>query len=144
MRSPGGDGVAEGEGVAEGRKVSSGRGPGSGGPGGVPDSEVEVRDPGLQPERTRLAWRRTTLAFTVAAVLAGRQVVSTDHGGLDVMGTIAVGLGVLLWVGFIWAAHRRIGVLGSSAHPPSLPARMALVAAGCTVLLAAFALPMVL
>ncbi|MCM2390313.1 hypothetical protein NBG84_18785 [Streptomyces sp. CWNU-1] len=82
------------------------------------------------------------MAFTVAAVLAARQVVSTDHGGLDAWGTVAVGLGVLLWVGFIWAAHRRIGVLGSSAHPSSLPTRMALTAAGCTMLLAVFALSM--
>ncbi|WP_309246927.1 DUF202 domain-containing protein, partial [Streptomyces somaliensis] len=52
--------------------VTGGRDDRGGGVAGGP------RDPGLQPERTRLAWRRTTLSCTVAAVLAARQTV---HGG---------------------------------------------------------------
>lgn len=97
-----------------------------------------VRDPGLQPERTRLAWRRTTLSCTVVALLAVRQAL---HGGADAAGVIAVALSLLAWLGFLRVAHRRVAGLGATA-PPALSPRNALTAAACTVAIAAFAAAM--
>ncbi|MDX3236744.1 DUF202 domain-containing protein [Streptomyces sp. ME03-5709C] len=74
------------------------------------------RDPGLQPERTRLAWRRTTLAFAVVALLAGRQAVL--HGGSPA-GLLVVALCALAWLSFTLTAQRRIAALGS-ARPAGL------------------------
>lgn len=96
------------------------------------------RDPGLQPERTRLAWRRTTLSCTVVALLAVRQAL---HGGATMTGMIAVALSLLAWVGFLAVAHRRVTGMGSAETAP-LSARRALTAAACTVALAVFAAAM--
>ncbi|MFB8026128.1 MULTISPECIES: DUF202 domain-containing protein [unclassified Streptomyces] len=93
------------------------------------------RDPGLQPERTRLAWRRTTLSCTVVALLAARQAL---HDGTTTAGVLAVALSLLAWLGFLAVAHRRVTGMGS-AEPAPLSARRALTAAGCTVALAVFA-----
>ncbi|MFC8592680.1 DUF202 domain-containing protein [Streptomyces atroolivaceus] len=93
------------------------------------------RDPGLQPERTRLAWRRTTLACTVVALLAVRQAL---HGGSTGAGVLAVALSLLAWLGFLGVAHRRVTGMGA-ARPAPLSPRHALTAAACTVLLAVFA-----
>ncbi|MFF6980524.1 DUF202 domain-containing protein [Streptomyces sp. NPDC008343] len=81
-----------------------------------------VRDPGLQPERTRLAWRRTTLSGTVAAVLA---VKAALHGDASVVGLLVCALCIGLWLGFLALAHRRIRVLASSAEPAALAPRHA-------------------
>lgn len=91
------------------------------------------RDPGLQPERTRLAWRRTTLSCAVAAVLAGRQAL---HGG-SAFAALAVGLAALVFLVFLWLAHRRMLQLGAP-RPPLLPAASALAVVGCMVALAVF------
>lgn len=67
------------------------------------------RDPGLQPERTRLAWRRTTLSCAVTAVLAGRQVL---HSG-GASAALAASLAALVFLVFLWLAHRRMLQLGA-------------------------------
>lgn len=99
---------------------------------------ADGRDPGLQPERTRLAWRRTTLSCTVVAILAVKQAL---HGGASPAAVVAVSLSALAWLGFLLVAHRRVLGMGT-ARPEPLSARGALTAAACTVALAVFATAM--
>ncbi|THA34878.1 DUF202 domain-containing protein [Streptomyces sp. A1277] len=99
---------------------------------------AEERDPGLQPERTRLAWRRTTLSCTVAALLAGKQAL---HGGASGAGIVALALSALAWLGFLWVANRRVQAMGG-ARPRPLEAPGAVTAAACTIALAVFAAAM--
>ncbi|WP_234325353.1 DUF202 domain-containing protein, partial [Streptomyces sp. NRRL WC-3626] len=70
--------------------------------GALPRGVVE-RDPGLQPERTRLAWRRTTLSGTVVAVLAVKAALA---GGGSVGGVLACAVCCFGWLGFLAVAHR--------------------------------------
>ncbi|MFF4044162.1 DUF202 domain-containing protein [Streptomyces sp. NPDC001816] len=97
---------------------------------------TEARDPGLQPERTRLAWRRTTLSSTVAAVLAVRTAL---HGGPTAVGVVLGALCCALWLGFLWVAHHRIRALAAGPHPAALTPRHATAAVLCTVAMAACA-----
>ncbi|MCX5076262.1 DUF202 domain-containing protein [Streptomyces sp. NPDC060334] len=107
------------------------------GPGPSP---AEGRDAGLQPERTRLAWRRTTLACSVTAVLALRQALRGSGSPVEVAGAAVI---VLLWLVFLGVAHRRIRAL--AAHrPPRLAPRAAAGATLCTLALAAFAVAVIL
>ncbi|WP_097868311.1 DUF202 domain-containing protein [Streptomyces sp. rh34] len=96
------------------------------------------RDPGLQPERTRLAWRRTTLSATVVALLAVRQALLS---GATPAALIAVALSAAAWLGFLGVAHRRM-LRMEAARPAPLAPRGALAAALCTVALAVFAAAM--
>ncbi|MCX4401810.1 DUF202 domain-containing protein [Streptomyces sp. NPDC059837] len=101
------------------------------------------RDPGLQPERTRLAWRRTTLSSTVAAVLAAKAAL---HGGPSAIDVTACALCCALWLGFLALAHRRIRVLSTTSGtdgPPALAPRHATAATLCTVALAVCAVALV-
>ncbi|MET9765406.1 DUF202 domain-containing protein [Streptomyces sp. NPDC006372] len=91
------------------------------------------RDPGLQPERTRLAWRRTTLSGTVATVLA---VKTALHGGVSAPGIVACALACVLWLGFLGVAHRRIRALAVCADPPAFAPRHAAAAVLCTTAMA--------
>lgn len=55
-----------------------------------------ARDPGLQPERTALAWSRTGLAVVAGSLLGGRLLA--PHVGVAglVLGAGGVGLGLAL------------------------------------------------
>ncbi|MFE1171203.1 DUF202 domain-containing protein [Streptomyces sp. NPDC058773] len=107
--------------------MADGQRPGAGAPRPAPD-----RDPGLQPERTRLAWRRTTLSATVVAVLAGRQLLHSDAPGpVEVILAVLMGL---LWLAFVALAHHRMQAM-ATGRPPALPPRTALLLVGCTLAL---------
>ncbi|WP_037774538.1 DUF202 domain-containing protein [Streptomyces seoulensis] len=78
-----------------------------------------ARDAGLQPQRTRLAWRRTTLAGTVTAVLAVRASV---RAASPLTGAVLVLLCCVCWLAFLGLAHLRISTLtrhGSAMTPSS-------------------------
>ncbi|MGW4508947.1 DUF202 domain-containing protein [Streptomyces sp. NPDC004436] len=98
------------------------------------------RDAGLQPERTRLAWRRTTLAASVVAVLAMRQMLRGSGSSAEVGGAAVI---VLLWLAFLGVAHRRIRAL-AAVRPRALAPRAALAVVVCTAGLALFAVTVVL
>lgn len=81
------------------------------------------RDPGLQPERTMLAWRRTSLALVVFAAVGTRYLAVELGTAAAVLG----GGGILLATIALAAAHvryRRVlrGFAAADAHEAPLPA----------------------
>ncbi|MBV2356181.1 DUF202 domain-containing protein [Streptomyces sp. J2-1] len=115
--------------------------PGGADPVGTAGSPAApVRDPGLQPERTRLAWRRTTLSATVAAVLAVRAAL---RDGATPAGVVACGVCGLLWLAFLVLAHRRIRALAAGPRPDTLTPRRATAAVLCALAMAVCAAALV-
>jgi uncharacterized membrane protein YidH (DUF202 family) len=88
--------------------------------------------PTLVIERTRLAWRRTTLALTVVALVAIRAAI-TAIDPVSLLALAGVGAG---WLAVLLVGHRRITQLshGSTVGIRSGPAVLALVAVGYTLL----------
>ncbi|MGV8967560.1 MAG: DUF202 domain-containing protein [Cellulomonas sp.] len=74
-------------------------------------------DPGLQPERTALAWRRTALALMVGPVVAARLLVPE----LGAVAVVAAAGGLVLGVSVAISStgrHRRVlGRTASTADP---------------------------
>lgn len=88
-------------------------------------SDRAVFDPGLQPERTELAWRRTALAIGVGSLVAMRilPALAPEPGVgslLLVPGIAGLGFAVLLWAAAS-ARHRRITRALAGDRPGALP-----------------------
>jgi uncharacterized membrane protein YidH (DUF202 family) len=62
-----------------------------------------VFDPGLQPERTALAWRRTGLALLAGSLGAARILPETLGAWAAILGLV----GVLAATALLYAVHRR-------------------------------------
>lgn len=60
------------------------------------------RDPGLQPERTRLAWRRTALHWGIVAVLTVRMSFPLGRAG-----ALASAAALFAWATGVAVAYRR-------------------------------------
>jgi Domain of unknown function (DUF202) len=98
------------------------------------------RPPAERPEeRTRLAWRRTTLATTVVGLLAIRVAMVPRPNPVAMLVLALVGAG---WLGVLGLAHQRIGQLsrGRPAAVRRSPAALALLTAGYAILGAALLL----
>ena len=87
------------------------------------------RPPGLQPERTLLAWRRTALSLGLAAVVVIRLTMPTQGIASVTVG----GAGLVLAIVTYLAADRRYRVArrssGEAAVVPGVGAPAALLAA---------------
>ncbi|NLU79502.1 DUF202 domain-containing protein [Micromonospora sp. HNM0581] len=94
-----------------------------------------ARDPGLQPERTRLAWRRTLLALTVVALLTVRLAVTRGPGEAGL-----AALAVLGWSTTITLCWRRATGSGRPRTGGPLLALVGLAAVGFALLGALLAL----
>lgn len=92
-----------------------------------------VYDPGLQTERTLLAWRRTCLAFGVASLVAMRFTVEAAGVVAVFAGVIGAGLAVAAYVAAAIGYRRAntalhtTGELNHGAAPIALATAAALV-----------------
>jgi hypothetical protein len=81
------------------------------------------RDPGRQPERTRLSWRRTVLTVTAVALLAGRLGLTRS----PTVAALTIGAAVVGWLAVLLLAGRRISAM-AAAEPPAARWAMPLTA----------------
>ncbi|MFK3980111.1 DUF202 domain-containing protein [Micromonospora sp. NPDC050397] len=92
------------------------------------------RDPGLQPERTRLARRRTGLAIAVVAVLSVRLALAPGSVAALAFGAV-VAVGLLLVGGTVIRRATRAGARPVGGRTMPLLALVAVGYAGLGVLL---------
>lgn len=72
-------------------------------------------DPGLQPERTFLAWQRTVLALAVACALAVRFTAPHIGAAAIIAGIAGLGLAIAAYIGVRYRYRRAHSALQKSA-----------------------------
>ncbi|WP_119696753.1 DUF202 domain-containing protein [Microbacterium halotolerans] len=95
-------------------------------------------DPGLQPERTLLSWRRTCLSFAVGSVILARYTVEAFGVFGVLMGLAAAGLAVAAYFSAAYEYRRVHDSLHTYGHTggdgkPMLLATLAVLAIGVAV-----------
>lgn len=92
----------------------------------------QVFDPGLQQERTALAWERTAIASMVAGVLLARYSAQELHVAVAAVGILQVVIGamLLIWTGAHYdELHGPLRAGDSPVHP--VAARIVGIATVC-------------
>jgi hypothetical protein len=96
--------------------------------------DTRLFDPGLQPERTALAWRRTGLAVAIGAAAGVRVLAPVLEPGAVAVGVLGLTLAGLLLVGSTRRARRTQAALLHDGHLASGPSGrlIAIVCMTCT------------
>ncbi|SDG68823.1 DUF202 domain-containing protein [Microbacterium sp. 77mftsu3.1] len=103
-------------------------------------------DPGLQPERTALAWRRTAISLTLGSLVALRVLpAATGAVAWVFVGVAGLGVTAALWVAAGRRSARTIRILLRDGDRAPLPGALLLAAlAGLVFLVGAGASALVL
>lgn len=79
-------------------------------------------DPGLQPERTQLAWRRTALSIAVVSLIAARALPMILGSGVWIIpGVVGVAASAVFWIAAARRAHAVDHALSPAPHPERMP-----------------------